>query len=185
MVLFLITVILELFLAWKGVDFSPSFAAYFVFFFILFDGISAILNMGKKPGSGWKKVLSGILLILGNLAVTIGSYTYAAGDDPITRNLRLSLVIALIGYLVLCFTAKEKGLKTWFGNIPFLFYFVCGFFNLLSAITCPALLPLGIGVLLLAGMQLMKERIPLWFYYCGLAAGYLLADAFLVAPMVF
>ena len=184
MLLYLIVVIA----AWVGVDFSPSYAATFCFLFILLDLVSEIILLWPK-GEGRGRLLRAIgsaLPGVGSILLLIGSFTYAVGDDPIRRNVLLTLVFTAIAYIALRFSLVKAAGWGLLSKLTLIFALLVGIFSFLSGFTCPALLPVGIGVLLVIAAWLVRDlRQPKTAYHLLLSSGYVLLAAFLLAPMLF
>lgn len=154
-----------LIISWAGVSFSPGFSESFAACFIT----AAVPELFFRNSFGRMTALAGSLFL------AAGSYIYAAGDD----HLNTCLWAALLGtalYAVL--QAKEP--------MPFserllrpvlfgaaLFTAFCGLFS-------TALLPAGLGALLLFAARFKEEdrsRLSL--------AGLFICSLFLLAPMCF
>lgn len=154
-----------LIISWAGVSFSPGFSESFAACFIT----------AALPELFFRNSFGRMTALAGSLFLAAGSYIYAAGDD----HLNTCLWAALLGtalYAVL--QAKEP--------MPFserllrpvlfgaaLFTAFCGLFS-------TALLPAGLGALLLFAARFKEEaRTGLSF------AGLFICSLFLLAPMCF
>lgn len=154
-----------LIISWAGVSFSPGFSESFAACFIT----------AALPELFFRNSFGRMTALAGSLFLAAGSYIYAAGDD----HLNTCLWAALLGtalYAVL--QAKEP--------MPFserllrpvlfgaaLFTAFCGLFS-------TALLPAGLGALLLFAARFKEEdrsRLSL--------AGLFICSLFLLAPMCF
>lgn len=154
-----------LIISWAGVSFSPGFSESFAVCFIT----------AALPELFFRNSFGRMTALAGSLFLAAGSYIYAAGDD----HLNTCLWAALLGtalYAVL--QAKEP--------MPFserllrpvlfgaaLFTAFCGLFS-------TALLPAGLGALLLFAARFKEEdrsRLSL--------AGLFICSLFLLAPMCF
>lgn len=154
-----------LIVSWAGVSFSPGFSESFAACFITVQ----VLELSFRNSFARMSAAAGALFLAS------GSYIYAAGDD----HLNICLWAALLG-AALC------GIFQWKKQEPFselllrpvlfgaaLFTSFCGLFS-------TALLPVGLGAMLLFGARYTEgARTGL------ILTGLFFCSAFLLAPMCF
>ena len=152
-------------LAWIGVDFSPGFSESFAACFVTAQLLVLLI---QTPFSRW-------IGLLGVMLLTAGSYIYAAGDDFLSVCCRIALAA-----LLLCAVFQLKAKCGFSEGLLRTALLAAGVFTVLCGIFSTALLPLGLGVLLCFAAR-FSERAKGWLT----AAGLLLCDVFLLAPMCF
>ena len=154
-----------LIISWAGVSFSPGFSESFAACFIT----AAVPELFFRNSFGRMTALAGSLFL------AAGSYIYAAGDD----HLNTCLWAALLGtalYAVL--QAKEPMPFSEMLLRPVLFG--AALFTAFCGLFSTALLPAGLGALLLFAARFKEEdrsRLSL--------AGLFICSLFLLAPMCF
>ncbi len=171
-----------------GVNFSPSYAAEFCFLFMVTIFIREALSFIPVKGKVKTGLATGTTLFsaVGSLALLIGSFTYAFGDDPLRRNMIVSAATAVLILILLASKCGRENRRNAADGLSLFFSMLAGVFSLLSGITCPALLPVGAGALsVTAAWLLRKEQRSSALYSFLLGGGFLLTAMFLVAPMVF
>ena len=194
--------------AW-GMWFSPGFSAMFFFGFAVGEAAGEVLRMISEgsvtpglrryaaEGIGWLVRLFGI-----GLAAAAG-YIYAVGDDRINASIRGAAILGLLCQAVLWIflwsrvVRKREGGgmeshsgKSFSAFLLTLVSLAVGWFLLLSGITCPALLPCGLGVMVMtaaevfdvgmgasSGRRIMRPGL--------VAVGVALMDLFLLVPAFF
>ena len=174
--------------AFIGMEFSPSFTAWFLYACICLhiggEIFSRWIELFYKGEKSYLKYLFHILFILGNLFVLPATYIYAAGDDWLTPNVWITVITASIATILLFFfTKKEAGLETRIVNSTHTWVALsAGIFTVFCGIFSTFLLPVGLGVLALyIAEQLKDKRASYGIFWLGIA----LINVWLVAPMVF
>lgn len=174
--------------AFIGMEFSPSFTAWFLYACIclhiggeIFSRLFELLYKGEKT---YLKYLFHALLILGNLFVLPATYIYAVGDDWLTPNVWITVIAAsVLALLLFFFTKKQAGLAvrifnsthTWVALSAGIFTILCGIFSTF-------LLPVGLGVLALYIAEHCKDK---QLSYSVFWLGIFLINVWFVVPMVF
>lgn len=154
-----------LIISWAGVSFSPGFSESFAACFIT----------AALPELFFRNSFGRMTALAGSLFLAAGSYIYAAGDD----HLNTCLWAALLGtalYAVL--QAKEPMPFSEMLLRPVLFG--AALFTAFCGLFSTALLPAGLGALLLFAARFKEEdrsRLSL--------AGLFICSLFLLAPMCF
>ncbi len=157
-------------LAWIGADFSPGFS----------EGLAAVfVAAGAVMLAGPRTVWGRILFLAGTFCVPVGTYVYAAGEDHLSACVWISLLSALVLYAVLLIIRRGKKEPVSEHLLRFALL-ASGLFSLLCGVFSTALLPVGAGLLLCFAARFTEKALP----YLT-AAGLLLVDAFLLAPMCF
>lgn len=186
--LYALALLILLIPAFIGMDFSPSFTAWFLYACIclhiggeIFSRAFELLYKGEKT---YLKYLFHALFILGNLFVLPATYIYAVGDDWITPNVWITVIVAsVLALLLFFFTKKQARLAerifnsthTWVALSAGIFTVLCGIFSTF-------LLPVGLGVLALHIAEQYKDK---QFSHGVFWLGIFLINVWLVAPMVF
>lgn len=154
-----------LIISWAGVSFSPGFSESFAACFIT----------AALPELFFRNSFGRMTALAGSLFLAAGSYIYAAGDD----HLNTCLWAALLGtalYAVL--QAKEPMPFSEMLLRPVLFG--AALFTAFCGLFSTALLPAGLGALLLFAARFKEEdrsRLSL--------AGLFICSLFLLAPLCF
>lgn len=157
-------------LAWAGADFSPGFSEGLAAVFVI-AGAAALFC----PRTAWGR----IVFLSGSFCIPIGTYIYAAGEDHLSLCLYLALFGTAAVYAVLSVALRKK--KVPLGeHLLRASLLMGGLFSLLCGVFSTALLPVGFGLLLCFAARCTDRALP-WLT----AAGLLLTDAFLIAPMCF
>ncbi len=157
-------------LAWAGADFSPGFSEGLAAVFVT-AGAAALFS----PQAIWGR----ILFLCGALCIPVGTYIYAAGEDHLSLCLLLSLIGTAAVYAVLSVVLRKT--KVPLGeHLLRIALLMGGLFSLFCGVFSTALLPVGFGLLLCFAARFTDRALP-WLT----AAGLLLTDVFLVAPMCF
>lgn len=152
-------------LSWAGVSFSPGFSESFAALFIT----ASVFELFFRNSFGRMTALAGSLLLGG------GSYIYAAGDDHLNTCLRAALLGA-----VLCGALETKEPLPISERLLRPVLFGAALFTVFCGLFSTALLPAGLGALLLFAARFKEEdrtRLSL--------AGLFICGLFLLAPMCF
>ena len=154
-----------LIISWTGVSFSPGFSESFAACFIT----ALVPELYVRNSFGRMTALAGALLL------AAGSYIYAAGDD----HLNICVWAALLGG-ALCGVFQWKRTEPFSELIFRTVLFGSALFTLFCGLFSTALLPLGLGAMLLFGARYTEgARTGL------MLAGLFLCSIFLLAPMCF
>ena len=174
--------------AFIGMDFSPSFTAWFLYACICLhiagEVLSRLYEHFYKGEKVYLKYLFHPLFILGNLFVLPATYIYAVGDDWLARIVWITAIsVSLIAVFLFLFTRREENVGTRILEAVQAWGFLAaGVFTVLCGIFSTALLPVGFGVLFLyVAQQLKKEP----WRYVVFWLGILLVTVWLVAPAIF
>lgn len=151
--------------SWAGVSFSPGFS----------ESFAALFITAQMTALVFRNSFGRVTALLGALLLAAGTYIYAAGDDHLDTCVWAALAgAALCGVLQMKKPAAfpERLLRTVLSGTA-LFTVLCGIFS-------TALLPAGLGAMLVLAGRNTEEESP-WLILLGL----LLCSAFLLAPMCF
>lgn len=154
-----------LIISWSGVSFSPGFSESFAAFFITAQVLELFFR--NFPGR--------VCVFTGALFLAAGSYIYAAGDDCLNICVRAALLGA-----ALCGIFQWKKPEPFSERLLRTVLFGAALFTLFCGIFSTALLPVGLGAMLLFGARHTEgARTGL------ILTGLFFCSAFLLAPMCF
>ena len=155
-----------------GVDFSPGFSEGLIGAFLL------LYAAGLCVSIRWK-ACGDAFGCVGAICVFPAVYVYAAGDDWAELTVWVTLLISAAVYIVLRVMTRKQKMR-FSERLLRALLITAGVYTLLSGVPSTALLPAGIGLLLLFAARYIEK--------CGTlltAAGLLSVSAFLLAPMLF
>ena len=164
-----------------GYDFSPSFTALFVLLFQAGTALGEVLLLFRDHKHGKACGFFGLLLpILGAVWAIPAVYIYGFGIDHLDGFLNAGMASAVILHLLLW---QMMGVLAGFENFLLL---ASGLFTVISAVSCPALWPFGVGILLIFAAQRLDDAMEATMCRRVLVVlGLCLCAVFPLAPMLF
>ena len=164
--------------AYKGMVFSPSFTMIFAVIGMGFCIMAEVLHMFQKKII---KICSRVLFIIGMIWAFPAVIIYATGDDWMNGCMKA----AGIGSIVLCgiwlgwmWKKREIRLAVWGKTVELLISLAAAFLAVFCGINSVALIPYGIGLLLMTFARLFETKEYVFL------VGVVLMAVFPAAPML-
>ena len=172
-----------------GVNFSPSYTVLFAMVFLMATTLDELCR--ALSTLHFERLLLGmgkLLSLLGALFMLPAAFIYAFGDDNLGLYVGISLVAPVVLHCAIHqLLYRRRGRRLGFlASLENWLLLAAGIFTVACSYTSPALLPCGLGVLLiLAGKRCADLLKGNFFCRARTVAGMLLCTAFPVAPMLF
>lgn len=159
-----------------GMDFSPSFTANFLFVFLCVFTLSEVIRAFLSKELAKPIAISGCLFLVPSIVI------YSAGDNFWRTDMWLAGIFGVVVAIVTIWLYRKKfSLSVWLTILQWIVFVSISVYALLCSITSLALLPYGMGLLLVA-ISCLQEG---WKKNTLAFVGLTIMNIFLWAPMAF